>query len=58
MKKSGFRRLLSYMLSLFLIIGFLGCSRPRKGNEEQKGSSWEKDMNKLIEKATPKEKDK
>lgn len=49
MKKS---KILISIFSISLFIGLLGCSCTDK---KQKGDSWEKDMNKLIEKATPKE---
>ncbi|MDD5772798.1 MAG: hypothetical protein PHX78_04945 [bacterium] len=51
-------KILISITSIFFLIGFLGCSRTKKvqpPKEEQKGNAWEQDMNKLIEKATPKE---
>ncbi len=52
MKKA---KILISVLSISLLIGFLGCNRADKKKD---GSAWEKDMNKLIEKATPKEAEK
>jgi hypothetical protein len=54
MKKVGSKGLLISILSLVLLVIFLGCGRSKE-EEKQKGNSWEQDMNKLIEKATPKE---
>lgn len=48
MKKA---KILISIFSISLLIGFLGCSKA----EKRKGESWEQDMNKLIEKATPKD---
>jgi hypothetical protein len=41
-----------------MLVIFSGCGQAKKvqhQEEKQDGSSWEKDMNKLIEKATPKD---
>ena len=48
MKKA---KILIFIFSISLLIGLFACSDTKKQN----GDSWEKDMNKLIDKATPKE---
>lgn len=48
MKKA---KILISIFSIIFLIGSIGCGK----KEKQKGDSWEQDMNKLIEKATPKE---
>ena len=52
MKKA---KILISIFSISIFIGFIGCSGMGKVNEKQKKGSWEQDMNKLIEKATPKD---